>query len=464
MVNSDVRTAGLTGLVAVAALSCGAGVWAQAPVTLVPDDIIVVDRDTYGVPQTPNRLRGAVFLVDPDGTQNILAKDGPFIGPQDGVFTSDGVFYVCDRTFPDGRESGGGAVFRVNLYTGEKALVSELGLFSNPRTILWDEGSERLLVMDAYSNPENFANARGAIIGVDRETGEQTVVCAKDKFREPVGLIRESTKKFIIVDERAGSISGPGGTDTGTIFRWNAYSNHLTTITTGGYLTRPRDGAIGPDGHLYIADYAADPDFPNSVPDSRFGSVIRVNLETGRQDLVASGGLLLRPYSLCFDKDGAILVVDKGENDSENRRGLLIRIDPITREQTILSGFGDFVQPVSVQLVPQGYPDLVLTAPVMVRGQEVTLTLDGVTPQEIGYFFYGRRGTGSTPIARLNIVLDLAQPALLGTDLANNAGHTELTITIPTDATVGQKVVFQGVARRSSSDSVKSAITTGRIH
>ena len=55
----------------------------------------------------------------------------------------------------------------------------------------------------------------------------------------------------------------------------------------GNLFHRPYDLAVEADGDLLVADLGE--------PEVKDGAIIRVNPYTGRQSLVSSGGLLLRP-------------------------------------------------------------------------------------------------------------------------------------------------------------------------
>jgi hypothetical protein len=63
------------------------------------------------------------------------------------------------------------------------------------------------------------------------------------------------------------------------------------------------------------------------------GAVIRVDPLTGAQTVVSSGGLFVRPFDLTIDAAGQILVVD-----TEAFGGSLgiIRVDPVSGVQTVI--------------------------------------------------------------------------------------------------------------------------------
>lgn len=425
------------------------------PVDLNPGQLLIVDRDTEGVPVDPNHLRGAVILVDEDtGIQTKLVADGPFLGPQDGVFRPDGVFFVVDRTAPTGVE--GGAIFRVNLYTGERVLVSDQQYFRNPRTVLWDDQLGKLIVADPRSNPFGTENT-GAILAVDSVTGTQQVLLTSELLSSPVGLIAEPEGTYLIVDERAGDRIG-GGT-TGTIYRWDITNNNLTVVSTDNFLVRPRHGEIGPDGALYVADWASDPDDLGAPPAStETGSIIRIDRVTGAQTLISAQGNFLRPFALAFGDDGLIYVADRGMNNPDPRRGLVIRVDPATGLQEVISSGQFFYQCVGLLFVPSWYPDLVLYVDPLVRGQRSTFQLDGLAADQKGYVIVSGGGLGSYYVAPLDVSLDIVPPFQVFSRTADGQGHIEFTVRVPDSINVGSPFWAQALSDDSQGPAVKSPV------
>jgi len=66
--------------------------------------------------------------------------------------------------------------------------------------------------------------------------------------------------------------------------------------------------------------------------------IIKVDPETGAQEIIASGGFLSAPRDVAFDKSGSLLVsVATGAGD-----GKIIRINPLTGQQSLVSSGGFF--------------------------------------------------------------------------------------------------------------------------
>jgi DNA-binding beta-propeller fold protein YncE len=114
------------------------------------------------------------------------------------------------------------------------------------------------------------------------------------------------------------------------ILRTEPGSGSLVEISRNGpqgnLFQRPYDLAVEPDGKLVVADIG--------VPNRKDGSVIRVDPLTGRQSLVSSGGEFFDPAGLAVAPDGQIYVVDNRAPDND---GAVIRVDPRTGAQTLVT-------------------------------------------------------------------------------------------------------------------------------
>lgn len=94
----------------------------------------------------------------------------------------------------------------------------------------------------------------------------------------------------------------------------------------GNLFQRPYDLAVEPDGKLVVADLG--------VPNRKDGAVIRVDPLTGVQSLVSSGGEFFDPAGIAVAPDGQIFVVDNRAPDND---GAVIRVDPRTGAQTLVT-------------------------------------------------------------------------------------------------------------------------------
>jgi DNA-binding beta-propeller fold protein YncE len=94
----------------------------------------------------------------------------------------------------------------------------------------------------------------------------------------------------------------------------------------GNLFQRPYDLAVESDGNLVVADLGE--------PNRKDGAVIRVDPLTGQQSLVSSGGEFFDPAGIAVAPDGQIYVVDNRAPDND---GAVIRVDPRTGVQTLVT-------------------------------------------------------------------------------------------------------------------------------
>jgi hypothetical protein len=103
-----------------------------------------------------------------------------------------------------------------------------------------------------------------------------------------------------------------------------------TLISRGGYLNTVSNSARGiaveADGQILVTDTAIA-----LANGSIVGGVVRVNPTTGVQTLLSSGGLLSQPLGVDVEANGDIVVTD---------RAGVIRIDPVSGTQDLVSGAG----------------------------------------------------------------------------------------------------------------------------
>jgi sugar lactone lactonase YvrE len=94
----------------------------------------------------------------------------------------------------------------------------------------------------------------------------------------------------------------------------------------GNLFVRPYDLAVERNGDLLVADLGQ--------PNVKDGAVIRVNPYTGHQSLVSSGGLFFDPAGIAVAPDGSIYVID---NLFGPTGGIVIRVDPRTGAQQLIA-------------------------------------------------------------------------------------------------------------------------------
>src|SRR3989304_1386151 len=86
------------------------------------------------------------------------------------------------------------------------------------------------------------------------------------------------------------------------------------------------------------------------IADPGAHAVIRIDPATGAQTVISSGGNFVEPLGLTVDPRGQILVVDAGLFGT----GKVIRGDPLTGAQTVVSAGGLFVRPFALTIDAAG--------------------------------------------------------------------------------------------------------------
>lgn len=117
--------------------------------------------------------------------------------------------------------------------------------------------------------------------------------------------------------------------------------NKMTSVLIGGGLTLCMIfGFVGHAGALTLnrGDIL--------IADGQANAIIRVDPATGAQTVISSGGSLLGPIGLALDAAGNILVVNYARD--------VIRVDPVTGVQTVVSSGGFFVIPYDIAIDAAG--------------------------------------------------------------------------------------------------------------
>ena len=126
----------------------------------------------------------------------------------------------------------------------------------------------------------------------------------------------------------------------------------LTEISRNGaqgdFFRHPYDIAVAGDGSLLVADMGAYATSTDRTPDGR---IIRVDPVTGRQSLVTSGNLLVDPAGVAIAPDGLIYVV---ENVGTLGTPGVVSVNPTTGAQTLVTQGGQLCYPFGIAVHPSG--------------------------------------------------------------------------------------------------------------
>ena len=87
------------------------------------------------------------------------------------------------------------------------------------------------------------------------------------------------------------------------------------------------------------------------------GAIIRVDPHTGLQTIISSGGNFVDPYAIALEQNGTILVGELNAGDPAGSSGTpssIIRVDPFTGSQTVLSSGGYLHSVFGIAVAPNG--------------------------------------------------------------------------------------------------------------
>lgn len=136
------------------------------------------------------------------------------------------------------------------------------------------------------------------------------------------------------------------------ILRANPATGALKEISRNGsqgdLFRHPYDIVVAADGSLLVADMGAYATPTDRTPDGR---IIRVDPVTGQQSLVTSGNLLVDPAGLALAPDGLIYVV---ENVGTTGQPGVVSVNPATGAQTLVTQGGQLCYPFGIAVHPNG--------------------------------------------------------------------------------------------------------------
>ena len=136
------------------------------------------------------------------------------------------------------------------------------------------------------------------------------------------------------------------------ILRADPATGGLTEISRNGaqgdFFRHPYDIAVAGDGSLLVADMGA---FATSTDHTADGRIIRVDPVTGQQSIVTSGNLLVDPAGLTIGPDGLIYVV---ENVGTLGTPSVISVNPATGGQTLVTQGGQLCYPFGIAAEADG--------------------------------------------------------------------------------------------------------------
>jgi hypothetical protein len=315
----------------VAALAFAIGALTQLPLAhaalLDGGDIVTIeDGGAFG--------KSRLIRIEPvTGARTVLHDFGLGSSPFGGTFgaargvalDSSGAIFVQDGNAGTG---GRGALFRINS-AGVRQLVSDFGVGANPGSqpiAPAIEASGNVLVIDPFGSP----GSHGALFRVNPATGARKLLSDFGQDTLPDTELRD------VAVEASGNILVVGSDRTGkgrnALFRVNPVTGSHVVLTDFGPGTNKFrfSVAVEASGSILVADSGEVGEGSAAV--IRPGTLFRINPASGVRTVVSDFGQGLNPVKFAGDvvvePSGGIVVVDgKG---GPNGRGSVLRVDPVT--------------------------------------------------------------------------------------------------------------------------------------
>src|SRR6266850_348546 len=189
---------------------------------------------------------------------------------------------------------GHGAVFRIDPRFTEQFVVSQGGIFSQP-VALAIEGDGKIVTAN---------RSLPGVVRVDPKTGAQTTVVSGPPLIDPFGIALDADGNILVTDTGCASHNcTAGGSRAQAVYRINRVSGAVTTVSSGGYLDSPYGIAVEASGGILVTDATS-----NVSPLTGQGGIIRIDPVTGAQTVVSQGRSdFACPFGIAVDANGTIL-------------------------------------------------------------------------------------------------------------------------------------------------------------
>ncbi|MBM3317630.1 MAG: hypothetical protein FJY75_07235 [Candidatus Eisenbacteria bacterium] len=148
--------------------------------------------------------------------------------------------------------AGTGTLFRGSTRTGEVVTLFRHPSMRFPNAVAAADSFTAYL-LDADADPFGLrpgGEGPGALYRIDLRTGEGAPFASDQRFWNPRDLaLDQATGALYIIDSGNGTPSYPGG-----VFAVDPLTGAVTVVASGGQLASPRCATVGPDGTLYVMD------------------------------------------------------------------------------------------------------------------------------------------------------------------------------------------------------------------
>jgi streptogramin lyase len=292
---------------------------------------VVQTQDAYGNPTTSGLGASLTVTVSLSAGSGLSGTLGGTTTLDIGTGAGNGT-----ATFTDLKIDGTGIAG-----TGNQLTVTASG-FTDGLSSLFDLWTIYMAVGDVIVADRGPYYSTGTILISRVASSAPSVVITS--IKDPYEVAREADGNFLVVDYET---SRGGG-----LFRINRLTFAVTSVSTGGSFVVPFGVKVetkAPNaGKILVADLDAF---------SEAGAIFRVDPVTGAQTTLTQGdnfyylqGLAIAPTNTI--NGGDIYVTSVGDGASITSK--LIKVDPVTGVQTLISEAGDFNYPVGLVVETDG--------------------------------------------------------------------------------------------------------------
>jgi len=287
-----------------------------------------------------DHARRALIQIDPmTGARTTLSQRGKLITPMRFAMDAGGaIFVVNSEGASEGCRLGCGNVIKIDPLSGEQTVVSSAGMFGILHGLAFEPSGD-VLVSSTY------VDRAAAIIRVNARTGAQSLASSAGLLFNPIDLALDANGDILVSEDR----SQEGAS---ALLRLDSRTGAQSVIAQAGHLIAPNGIALAPRGEIWIADaHEHRVVFSGPLEDSGGpGKIIRLDPLTGEQSVLFSGQHFRDPSAIAFSSDGTVYVADP--NAVRQQRGAIIRIDPNTGKQEVLARGEDIAGPVDIAVAP----------------------------------------------------------------------------------------------------------------
>jgi tetratricopeptide (TPR) repeat protein len=202
----------------------------QSPMPLGHGDLLIGNGSAGGNP-------GKLLVFSPAARElSVLAEGGYLADMVDVAYASRTELYVVDRSL-----AGSGGIVRLRYQAGRwlQKPITCGGLLRRPTAVAYHDKHLILADADEYS---------ARLVGVDLQTGRQTLLGRTGTFAEPGKIVHYGVGDYFV------SLFWPGEGGPAEIVRFNADTHKLVVAARYGLLQDPVALAITPRGDLIAGD------------------------------------------------------------------------------------------------------------------------------------------------------------------------------------------------------------------